>query len=58
MVFLPRNDKPVMIIELKWEQNIETAISQIKEKKYPKGLEKYKDNFLLSHSIMTLQLKQ
>ena len=26
-----------MIIELKWEQDVETAISQIKEKKYPKG---------------------
>ena len=47
MVFIPKRDKPAMIIELKWEQDVETAISQIKEKKYPKGLEKYKDNLLI-----------
>ena len=47
MVFIPKRDKPAMIIELKWNQEVETAISQIKEKKYPKGLEKYKDNLLI-----------
>ena len=26
---------------------MQTAITQIKEKKYPKGLEKYKDNLLI-----------
>ena len=41
LVFIPRNDKPAMIIELKWNQNVETALTQIKEKRYPKGLEKY-----------------
>ena len=47
MVFIPKDDKPAMIVELKWNQEVETAIDQIKEKKYPKGLEKYRDNLLL-----------
>ena len=47
VVFIPINDKPAMIIELKWNQDVETALTQIKEKKYPKGLEKYKDNLLI-----------
>ena len=47
IVLIPYRDKPAMIIELKWNQEIKTAIDQIKEKKYPKGLEKYKDNLLI-----------
>ena len=47
VVFIPINDKPAMIIELKWNQDVETALTQIKEKKYPEGLEKYKDNLLI-----------
>ncbi|MEI3327357.1 MAG: AAA family ATPase [Thomasclavelia sp.] len=47
MVFIPKDDKPAMIVELKWDYEAETAIDQIKEKKYPKGLEKYRDNLLL-----------
>ena len=47
VVFIPINDKPAMIIELKWNQEVNTAIDQIKEKKYPRGLEKYKDNLLI-----------
>ena len=47
MVFIPKGDKPAMIVELKWDQEVETAINQIKEKKYPKGLEEYRDNLLL-----------
>ena len=47
MVFIPKDDKPAMIVELKWDHEAETAIDQIKEKKYPKGLEGYKDNLLL-----------
>ncbi len=47
IVLIPYRDKPAMIIELKWNQEAKTAIDQIKEKKYPKGLEKYKDNLLL-----------
>ena len=47
MVFIPKGDKPAMLIELKWNQEVETAISQIKEKEYYFGLEKYLNNLLL-----------
>ena len=47
MVFIPYHDKPAMIIELKWDETVETALTQIKEKKYPKSLEKYQDNLLI-----------
>jgi len=47
MVFIPRYNKPAMIVELKWEQNVDTAITQIGEKNYPKTLERYKDRLLL-----------
>lgn len=47
MAFIPKGDKPAMVVELKWDKDADTAISQIKEKKYPKGLEKYTDNMLL-----------
>ena len=47
IVLIPYRDKPAMIIELKWNQDVETSITQIKDKKYPKGLKKYKDNLLL-----------
>ena len=36
-----------MIIELKCNHDAETAIKQIKDKKYPKALENYLDNLLL-----------
>ena len=47
VVFIPRYDKPAMIIELKYDQDVDSAIKQIKEKKYFFGLEKYLDNLLL-----------
>ena len=47
MVFIPKDDKPAMIVELKWDHEAETAIDQIKEKKYYCGLEKYLDELLL-----------
>jgi len=47
MIFIPRYDKPAMVIELKWDQDANTAIQQIKEKNYPKVLEKYKEHLLL-----------
>ena len=47
VVFIPRYDKPAMIIELKYDKDVDTAIKQIKEKKYFFGLEKYLDNLLL-----------
>ena len=47
IVLIPYRDKPAMIIELKWNREAKTAIDQIKEKQYPKGLEKYQDQLLL-----------
>jgi ribosomal protein S8 len=49
IVYLPKkhSDSPAMIVELKYNKNAKTAISQIKEKKYPKALADYKGNILL-----------
>lgn len=48
--FIPRKlylDKPALLIELKWNQSVKTAIRQIKEKQYIEGLKEYKGNLLL-----------
>ena len=46
--FIPLDRKdPAMIIELKYDKNAKAAISQIKDKKYPKAFENYLDNLLL-----------
>lgn len=42
MVFICKINKLVMLVELKWNQDAKTAITQIK-KNYPQALEKYKD---------------
>lgn len=49
IVFLPRtvSDKMAMVIELKWDMDAQTAINQIKEKKYVKALENYAGQILL-----------
>ena len=50
IVFLPRQnhlDKPGMIVELKWNHSSESAISQIKERRYAKSLENYSGKLLL-----------
>jgi len=50
LVFIPRRnyqDKPAVIVELKWDKNVEGAIHQIKEKHYLSTLEEYKGNLLL-----------
>ena len=47
LVFIPKKDKPAMIIELKWNKTKDSAIKQIKEKQYMYGLEHYLDNLLL-----------
>ena len=52
IVLRPYRDKPAMIIELKWNREAKTAIDQIKEKQYPKGLEKYQDQLLLVLSLI------
>ena len=47
IAFIPKKDVPAMLVELKWKKDAKTALTQIKEKQYPKVLEKYADNLLL-----------
>ncbi|MCD8300025.1 MAG: ATP-binding protein [Clostridiales bacterium] len=49
MVFLPRRDtdKPALVVELKYDQSADTAINQIKEKRYAGALSDYKGEILL-----------
>ena len=48
LVYLPKtSDVPAMLIELKYDENARTAISQIHRQKYPDRLEHYKGNLIL-----------
>ena len=50
IVFIPRKkfqDKPALVVELKWDKSAEGAISQIKRKEYCRSLEEYAGNALL-----------
>lgn len=50
IVYLPApkfSDKPVLLVELKYDKTAEGAISQIKKQHYPERLEHYKGNILL-----------
>lgn len=50
IVFIPSpkfSDKPAMVIELKYNKDAYTALSQIKNRNYPDRLEHYKGNILL-----------
>lgn len=49
IAFLPRksSDKPALIVELKWDKTVETAISQIREKRYAGAIENYTGRILL-----------
>lgn len=50
IVFLPRKgfqDKPALLVELKWNHSAKSAIAQIKRKEYVKGLSDYHGNLLL-----------
>ena len=48
IAFIPyKPDVPAIIIELKKDDTVDAAISQIRERKYPEALEKYRDNLLL-----------
>ena len=40
-------DYPALIVELKWNQNAQTAMQQIKNKKYPTAIENYTGDILL-----------
>jgi hypothetical protein len=49
--FIPKTEYaaeyPALLIELKWNKDANTAIQQIKEKKYPAALEEYGGDILL-----------
>lgn len=49
LVFIPRrnSNKPAMVIELKWNDTVHAAISQIKERNYPELLKGFTDEVLL-----------
>lgn len=50
-VFLPKPeykmDYPAMVVELKWNQNAQTAMQQIRDKKYPASIVSYTGEILL-----------
>ena len=50
-VYIPkpeyRTDYPALIVELKWNKNANTALKQIKEKKYPESICSYTGDILL-----------
>ena len=50
MVFIPRKDivdMPAILIELKYDKSADTAIKQIKEKRYAGKLSGYADKIML-----------
>lgn len=49
IVFIPRvlSGKPAIIVELKWDNSVQGAIKQIKNKKYASSLKMYKGKILL-----------
>lgn len=50
IVFIPRKDavnKPTVVVELKWDKSVDTAIKQIKEKRYAGKFLEYSDKVLL-----------
>ncbi|MBO4850821.1 MAG: AAA family ATPase, partial [Prevotella sp.] len=49
LVLIPRKnvDSPALVVELKYDKDADTAISQIKRKKYPAKVAQYTDNLLL-----------
>lgn len=50
-VYVPKpeyaDDYPTLVVELKWNRSADTALNQIREKKYPESLLQYTGNILL-----------
>ena len=50
-VFVPKpeymQEYPVLLVELKWNKNADTALTQIKEKRYPESIKAYTGEVLL-----------
>ena len=42
-----KSDYPALVIELKWNKNAQTALQQIKDKKYPQSILSYTGDILL-----------
>lgn len=55
-VFIPKpeykSDYPALVVELKWNQNAQTAMQQIKDRKYPDSVLEYTGDILLVAIIM------
>ena len=49
IVLIPRKnvDSPAIVIELKYNKDVDAAIDQIKRKQYPNKVKEYTDNLLL-----------
>ena len=49
LVFIPKRTSPLpaLIVELKWNQSAEGALSQIKEKNYPTALSQFHGEIIL-----------
>jgi hypothetical protein len=49
VVYLPKknSDKPIMLVELKWNKTSDGAIAQIKEKNYPQVFDGFGSDILL-----------
>lgn len=50
-VFIPKpeyaGELPALLVELKWNKNAETALQQIKDRKYVQAISNYTGNILL-----------
>ena len=50
-VYIPKPEYkdyyPALLVELKWNRNVQSALDQIKEKVYPQSIQEYTDNLLL-----------
>ena len=50
-VYIPKpedkKDYPALVVELKWNKNADTAIQQIRERRYPNSFLRYTGNILL-----------
>ena len=50
LVFLPRKkfqEKPALVVELKWDKSAEGALEQVRKEEYCRSLEEYQGNLLL-----------
>ena len=51
LIYVPKpkykSEYPALVVELKWNKDRESAIDQIREKKYPDSIKEYTDNILL-----------